>query len=347
VKGIVAAAVVGLATMAAAPALAATAQVEKGELLVTAPSHGPSNDVSVAEADDYFAVEDTYGVIAGPGCESVPTPPAAKQTRCSKAGVTMVRIELGPGPDRGSANVHVPALIDGGPGNDEFLFGFDPRYPAPSPTTAIRGGPGHDGFFLSSDGFPYGSTRHGWQVSLRNGTIADPAGRTRLTSFSGIEDVLGSMFADTIIGDDAGNELGGGSGPDTIKASGGNDRIDATDLTDVPSHEGHPTYESWPDEVSCGPGYDYVQADLADTWTRDCEHVTVNGHLELNGDNRPNKLVGSKTLRTIVHARGGNDRIFVAGGTRDDVHCGSGRDRVVADRSDRIGRDCERVKRRR
>ena len=39
--------------------------------------------------------------------------------------------------------------------------------------------------------------------------------------------------------------------------------------------------------------------------------------------------------------------IAAADGTRDTVRCGKGRDRVVADRVDRVSRDCERVKRRR
>lgn len=42
----------------------------------------------------------------------------------------------------------------------------------------------------------------------------------------------------------------------------------------------------------------------------------------------------------------GNDQIAIRDGVRDVVSCGRGRDSVVADRGDRVGRDCERVVRR-
>jgi hypothetical protein len=47
-----------------------------------------------------------------------------------------------------------------------------------------------------------------------------------------------------------------------------------------------------------------------------------------------------------VSASGGNDRIDVRGDSFSDrVRCGRGRDRVLADRRDRVARDCERVTR--
>ena len=48
-----------------------------------------------------------------------------------------------------------------------------------------------------------------------------------------------------------------------------------------------------------------------------------------------------------VYASGGDDRIDVRGGLFSDrVSCGPGRDRVLANRGDRVARDCERVTRR-
>jgi len=47
-----------------------------------------------------------------------------------------------------------------------------------------------------------------------------------------------------------------------------------------------------------------------------------------------------------ISAGPGNDVVNVRDGTRDVVTCGTGRDLVVADRKDRVGRDCERVERR-
>ncbi len=44
-----------------------------------------------------------------------------------------------------------------------------------------------------------------------------------------------------------------------------------------------------------------------------------------------------------IFALEGNDRIDVRGGGRDVVDCGPGHDMVIADRGDRIARNCERV----
>jgi hypothetical protein len=50
--------------------------------------------------------------------------------------------------------------------------------------------------------------------------------------------------------------------------------------------------------------------------------------------------------RDVVRGGPGNDTIHAADGERDVISCGPGRDRVVADRIDLVGRDCERVVRR-
>jgi len=45
----------------------------------------------------------------------------------------------------------------------------------------------------------------------------------------------------------------------------------------------------------------------------------------------------------LVHGTPHADRLGVANGKRDVVRCGAGRDIVVADAFDRVGRDCETV----
>jgi Ca2+-binding RTX toxin-like protein len=47
----------------------------------------------------------------------------------------------------------------------------------------------------------------------------------------------------------------------------------------------------------------------------------------------------------VLSGRAGNDSIRIRDGVRDRVTCGSGRDRVSADRSDNVARDCEVVSR--
>jgi hypothetical protein len=68
--------------------------------------------------------------------------------------------------------------------------------------------------------------------------------------------------------------------------------------------------------------------------------------VELNGNNRRNHIIADPDTRSVIRARGGADSIRATNGKRDVISCGSGRDRVVADRRDRVGRDCERVTRR-
>ena len=62
------------------------------------------------------------------------------------------------------------------------------------------------------------------------------------------------------------------------------------------------------------------------------------------GTAKADRIAGTKGPDT-VSAGAGADRVSVRGGGRDTVRCGKGRDRVSADRSDRVGRDCEVVKR--
>jgi hypothetical protein len=48
----------------------------------------------------------------------------------------------------------------------------------------------------------------------------------------------------------------------------------------------------------------------------------------------------------IISGGTGTDTISVRDGQRDRINCGSGRDRVIADRIDRVSSNCERVSRR-
>jgi hypothetical protein len=70
--------------------------------------------------------------------------------------------------------------------------------------------------------------------------------------------------------------------------------------------------------------------------------VTYQCHL---GTRRGERLFGS-LLADKIRAFAGNDLVHARDGVRDEVSCGPGRDRVLADRRDRIARDCERVSRR-
>ena len=59
---------------------------------------------------------------------------------------------------------------------------------------------------------------------------------------------------------------------------------------------------------------------------------------------RTRSILGSGKDR--VSAGAGPDVIYTRDGYRDVIACGLGRDLVIADRKDKVGRDCERVRRR-
>jgi len=69
-------------------------------------------------------------------------------------------------------------------------------------------------------------------------------------------------------------------------------------------------------------------------------------HSEIRpGGSGIDRLRGGSGLDRIV-AGSGNDRISARDGAKDTINCGTGRDRVTADRRDSVSRNCERVSRR-
>ncbi|MGI8805732.1 MAG: CehA/McbA family metallohydrolase [Thermoleophilaceae bacterium] len=93
------------------------------------------------------------------------------------------------------------------------------------------------------------------------------------------------------------------------------------------------------DDIRAKRGADEVRA-LAG---RDCVRGG-RGADEVRGGRGRDLLRGSRG-RDDVRAGAGNDRIRSRDGKRDLVGCGRGRDRVAADRRDRVRRSCERVAR--
>lgn len=68
------------------------------------------------------------------------------------------------------------------------------------------------------------------------------------------------------------------------------------------------------------------------------------GNDRLVGGSGDDRIVGG-TGRDRVGAGAGADVVRVRDGVRDIVTCGAGKDLVVADRSDRVSRDCEKIRR--
>jgi hypothetical protein len=106
-----------------------------------------------------------------------------------------------------------------------------------------------------------------------------------------------------IVGKLGNDDLKGSDGQDHIKGGGGNDRIDGGDGNDT---------------IDGGVGNDTVKGG--------------NGNDTIKGGSGNDKASGGE----------GNDTIDVRDGKAGDiVQCGTGRDKVIADKKDRVSADCE------
>jgi Ca2+-binding RTX toxin-like protein len=97
----------------------------------------------------------------------------------------------------------------------------------------IRPGVGADTIFAGagSDTVSYVEALQGVRVSLVTGL--GELGTAQGDKIDGIENIVGSAFADTLTGDSLANQLTGGAGDDTLTAGGGNDTVIGGDGKDL------------------------------------------------------------------------------------------------------------------
>ena len=99
--------------------------------------------------------------------------------------------------------------LDGGSGNDTLIGGA-------GADTLIGG--------LGTDTASYASSGAGVTVNLQTGSGS--GGDAQGDTLSGIENIIGSAFADVLTGDGGANTLVGGAGPDALNGGGGTDTAD-------------------------------------------------------------------------------------------------------------------------
>jgi Ca2+-binding RTX toxin-like protein len=144
-------------------------------------------------------------------------------------------------------------------------------------------------------------------------------GDDRLTGLQGNDTLFGDGCSSTArlqaaAADDGDDVLKGGSGNDRLYGSGGKDSLDGA---------------SGADRLSGGAGNDTLKGG--------------SGRDRLAGGAGNDKLNGGTGANTYSGGAG-DDTIDSVNGTKETVNCGRGRDRVHADRKDRL-RGCEKVKR--
>jgi Ca2+-binding RTX toxin-like protein len=136
---------------------------------------------------------------------------------------------------------------------------------------------------------------------------------------------LGSRCADTQRGGAGNDTQRGSSGDDRQYAGAGNDTIDGGTGSDL---------------ESAGDGNDLVDGRAG------ADSLLGGAGLDvLSGGAGSDRLTGGPS-RDSLSGGAGNDTISARDGATDSIQCGTGRDRVVADRDDRVSRNCESVTRR-
>ena len=99
--------------------------------------------------------------------------------------------------------------LDGGSGNDTLIGGAG--------ADTLIGGPGTDTASYASSGA---------EVTVNLQTGSGSGGDAQGDTLSGIENIIGSAFADVLTGDGGANTLVGGAGPDALNGGGGTDTAD-------------------------------------------------------------------------------------------------------------------------
>ncbi len=212
-------------------------------------------------------------------------------------------------------------VIDAGDGNDHIYGGLG--------GDVMTGGAGVD--LVRYDA---AASAVGVDLQYQTGYMA--GSEAEGDTYSGIEGVVGSRFADIIRGDAQNNILYGGGGDDLLDGRGGDDQLYGGDGND---HLYDGVGADWLDG---GAGYDLVRFDLMDTGVVvDLKNgVTGQGDVLVSFEgvvatNQNDVLYGGDGDE-VIYAQGGDDRI-IGGGGNDSLYGGAGADRFYFD--NRSGHD--------
>ena len=223
--------------------------------------------------------------------------------------------------------------LAGGRGDSVYAFGGDDRFQMISATALLDGGDGidHLSLFVTGNGqllpdsngdglaeFAPAATA-GWSVNLAAGTILDGYGYSG--TVTGVENVNGSILADTLIGDANANVLNGGDGDDLIEGRGGDDTLDGglgIDTASYANAAGNVTVNLGSGTASGADGNDTLVG---------FENVIGSAYNDaLTGNASANVLTGGDGGDTL-RGGGGNDSLL--GGSGNDFHNGGFGDDMI------------------
>ena len=174
-----------------------------------------------------------------------------------------------------------------------------------------------DGVANVSDAFPRDPTRSkpgGAPVTPPSGGSLPGSCANVKTGSASADIIVGSAFGDRLSGRAGNDKLSGLAGADCLLGEGGKDRLSGS---------------SGADKLSGGSGNDNLNGG--------------SGSDKLSGGAGRDNLSGGKG-KDSLSAGSGNDKLNSADGKKESVKCGPGKDKVKADRKDKLS-GCEKVKR--
>ncbi len=180
-------------------------------------------------------------------------------------------------------------VLNGGSGND-FLMGRGGN-------DTLIGGPGND-----TVSYSYGG--NGVTVDLQAGTAFVTS--TDHDTIQTVENIVGSYYNDTLLGDANVNNIQGGLGDDLINGRTGNDIIDGG--------AGNNTI-SFKDQTS-GVTLTLQNAGTSTATTTGGDSITLSNIQNITGSSYNDTLTGNN-VNNIIRSGGGNDTLDGAGGTGD------------------------------
>ena len=216
--------------------------------------------------------------------------------------------------------------LDGGAGDDTFI-----------------GGGGNDAFIGGAgiDTANFGVATAGATVRLNGGAASDGSGGT--DTLSGIENVIGGSFNDTIVGDGANNTLNGGLGADTLIGLAGNDVLigGSGAANELLGGAGNDRYVVTANDTLvefANEGVDLVETNQASYGLRDnFENLTSTGAGEFVGiGNTQDNIITGGTGRDSLVGLAGNDTLIGGSGEANELQGGLGDDRYIVTANDTL-----------
>jgi Ca2+-binding RTX toxin-like protein len=191
--------------------------------------------------------------------------------------------------------------FNGGAGND-VLLGEDGN-------DTVDGGPGNDALsgMAGTDTALYASASSGVTVNLATGSSSGGGG---IDSLASVENATGSLFADTLVGDDTANVLDGAGSADTLRGAGDDDSLLGGEGSDTAD------YSTAPSPVNANLGAGTASGDGSDVLSSVENVIGSDFGDTLTGNSANNNLQGGAGNDTLA-GNGGDD--VLAGGAGSDL----------------------------